>query len=111
LFFKCKFVKYSWSGLNMEATRSQFESLTSATAVVQWKRPEHDILKINSGGAYRRETSDGGWGFVIRDHAGNVICAGAGRENHLLDAFQSEVLPCMAGIPAASHLGMVHVMA
>ncbi|OEL34526.1 hypothetical protein BAE44_0004455 [Dichanthelium oligosanthes] len=35
----------------------------------------------------------------------------AGWGNYLLDAFQSEVLACMAGITAASHLGMVHVIA
>ena len=35
-------------------------------------RPIEDVLKINCDGAYRNETSSGGWGFVIRDRDGPV---------------------------------------
>jgi hypothetical protein len=35
---------------------------------------------------------------MIRDHEGQVIKAGVGRCDYLLDAFHAEVLACKAGI-------------
>lgn len=67
-------------------------------------------LKINSDGAYIAETGEGGWGFVIRDSEGEVILSSAGRISYLLDAFQAEVVACLAGARAANALGMGHVV-
>ena len=69
-------------------------------------RPIEDVLKINCDGAYRSETSSGGWGFVIRDRDGQVVQAGAGQCTHLLDALHAELLACLAGVRVAGELGM-----
>jgi hypothetical protein len=76
----------------------------------RWSRPADDSFKINSDGSYSPESGDGGWGYVIRDHDGTVIKAGAGRCSYLLDAFHSEVVGCKAGIRAAEELGMSKVV-
>uniref|UniRef100_K4ALI8 RNase H type-1 domain-containing protein n=1 Tax=Setaria italica TaxID=4555 RepID=K4ALI8_SETIT len=76
-----------------------------------WSRPIEDTLKINSDGAYNGSTSDGGWGYAIRDSSGEVIRAGAGRVPYLMDAFHAQVLACLAGIKAAGDRGTMNVEA
>jgi hypothetical protein len=75
------------------------------------RRPARDVYKINIDGSYSPTDGGGGWGFVIRDSEGQVITAGAGRCDFLLDAFHSEVLAYKAGIQAARELGMAHIEA
>jgi hypothetical protein len=41
----------------------------------RWSRPPADTLKISSDGAYCAASGTGGWGYVIRDEEGSVICA------------------------------------
>jgi len=36
------------------------------------------LLKINSDGALVSDTLTGRWGFIIRDHSGEAVVAGAG---------------------------------
>jgi hypothetical protein len=43
-------------------------------------------------------TKKGGWGFVIRDFAGDVIHAGAGVVLYAMDALHTEVLGCLAAL-------------
>ncbi|RLN28963.1 hypothetical protein C2845_PM05G15270 [Panicum miliaceum] len=76
----------------------------------KWERPGKDVLKINCDGAFRSETSVGGWGFVIRDSAGLVIRSGAGSCLHLMDALHAELLACLAGVRAAGEMGMSNVI-
>jgi hypothetical protein len=84
--------------------------VSAARRMRRWVRPTEDVLKINSDGAYRSETSTGGWGFVIRDCDGQVIKAGAGQCPHLLEALHAELLACLAGVRAAGELGMSKVI-
>ncbi|RLM65074.1 hypothetical protein C2845_PM16G01240 [Panicum miliaceum] len=72
----------------------------------RWKKPGAGVLKINSEGAYTASTGKGGWGFVIRDDQGDVVKAGAGHCQHLLDAFHAEMIACLMGIRAAIALGI-----
>lgn len=53
------------------------------------------VLKINCDASFKKETGKGGWGFVIRDSDGDVVCAGKGRLSHLMDSFQAEVVACL----------------
>jgi hypothetical protein len=53
---------------------------------------------------------EGGWGFVIRDDQGAVIRAGAGKQDHLLLAFHSELLGCAAGLKRAAEMGIARVV-
>lgn len=69
-----------------------------------------NVLKINCDEAYRSETSTGGWGFVIRDEAGQVIRSRAGSCSHMLDALHAELLACLARVRTARELGMSNVI-
>jgi hypothetical protein len=53
-------------------------------------------LKQNTDGAFDPLRKDGGGGFIIRDDQGHAVCSGAGREEHLLDAFHAELKGCLA---------------
>ena len=63
-------------------------------------------MKINSDGAYSGNTGEGGWGVVIRDEEGEVVEAAAGKSIRLMDAFQSEVEACLAGVMLAEEMGV-----
>jgi len=62
----------------------------------RWRKPGEGELKLNTDGAFDSSRRDGGWGFVIRDEQGRAVCSGAGREDHLLDAFHAELKGCLA---------------
>lgn len=66
-------------------------------------------MKINCDASFRRETGDGGWGFIIRDEDGDMISAGRGRLSHILDPFQAEVVACLQGLQAAIDLAISRV--
>lgn len=72
----------------------------------QWKRPIQGEIKINSDGAFFSSSGDGGWGFVLRDETGAVVKAGAGREDHLQDAFHAELMGCVSGLRTAAAVGI-----
>lgn len=56
------------------------------TQVAQnWTPPSEDTLKINVDGSARADNSNGGWGFIIRDHMGDAIAAGAGNLPHFMN--------------------------
>ena len=76
----------------------------------RWCKPPNDTVKINSDGAFLVETGEGGWGYVIRDGDGDVLCAGAGNLTRLKDALQSEVRACLHGAKAAAEHGMGRVI-
>ncbi|RLN13422.1 hypothetical protein C2845_PM09G23260 [Panicum miliaceum] len=57
-----------------------------------------DQMKINTDGAFSQLSGDGGWGFVIRDEAGEVLKAGAGRIPYVSDAFHAEVIACLGQV-------------
>lgn len=52
----------------------------------------------------------GGWGYIIRDWDGNVFAAGQGQIDHLLDAFQAEIIACVRGVQRAIELGIGNVV-
>jgi len=75
-----------------------------------WRKPAEGIVKINCDASFWTVNSAGGWGYIIRDWAGNVISAGRDHLPHLLDAFQAEVVASMQGIQAAIDLGISRVV-
>ncbi|RLN31080.1 hypothetical protein C2845_PM05G15540 [Panicum miliaceum] len=70
-----------------------------------WSKPTGETLKINSDGAFDPVTKKGGWGFIIRDAAGDVVHAGAGAVQYAMDALHVEVLACLAAVRAAGDRG------
>lgn len=91
-------------------TMGEKERHSLARQKERWKKPSTGVLKINSDGAFRASTGTGGWGFVIRDDQGDVVKAGAGHCQHLLDAFHVEMIACLMGIRAAAELGISNVI-
>jgi hypothetical protein len=61
---------------------------------------------VNADGAFSAGTGDGGWGYVIRDEAGVLISAGAGRIRYIQDALHAEVVACTQGVKAAAEKGI-----
>ena len=76
----------------------------------KWQRPDQDIYKINCDGSFHADTAVGGWGYVIRNDAGEVVLAGAGHCSHLMDALHAELLACQEGIKKAAEQGMWKVI-
>uniref|UniRef100_A0A8I6X063 RNase H type-1 domain-containing protein n=1 Tax=Hordeum vulgare subsp. vulgare TaxID=112509 RepID=A0A8I6X063_HORVV len=79
-------------------------------AVTGWTKPEVGILKINSDGSYNKDTLTGGWGYIIRDHEGDVVVTAAGRLHHVNDALQAEAEACIRAIYKAQELGIGNVV-
>lgn len=72
----------------------------------RWCKPNEGILKINCDAAFCERGRNGGWGYVIRDADGDVVSAGRGRLDHVIDSFQAEVIACLQGLQAAVELGI-----
>ena len=75
----------------------------------RWQKPRTGELKLNIDGAFNCDKHDGGWGFILRDDQGRVVSSGAGREDFLLDAFQAELLGCLAGLQEVARMGISHI--
>jgi ribonuclease HI len=69
----------------------------------KWKVPREDVYKINCDGAFILWINKAGWGFVIRDHTGMAIAAGAGSANFLMRA-------CLKGMECAAGLRMRRII-
>ena len=76
----------------------------------QWTKPPDNYVKINFDGAFDAKSGLGGWGYVIRDQAGNFIAAGAGNSVHLRDPLHSESVACLATIEGADRIGANRVI-
>lgn len=74
-----------------------------------WRKPEEGWLKLNCDGAFSEVPSTGGWGFVVRDHLGDVRGSGAGSLHNVASAVQAEVAACAAALEAAACWGMTNV--
>lgn len=58
----------------------------------KWSRPPVGFVKINVDSGFIEERAQGSWGYIIRDDVGEVLPAGAGRLNHVLEAWQAAKL-------------------
>lgn len=70
------------------------------------------ILQINVDGSMKENPTHGGWGFMIRDHAGRPVGAGAGHMQYVSDPLYAEATACLQSLYAAQGWGMsrVHVL-
>jgi ribonuclease HI len=66
-----------------------------------WKKPDRDVLKVNIDGAFNADPLSGGWGFVVRDHDGVDVAAGAGPMQFPQNAIHAEAEACIQGLTAA----------
>ena len=51
-----------------------------------------------------KETGHVAWGFIIRDHAGDHVVAGAGNAGVVLDALMTEAVSCLKALEMAAYL-------
>jgi ribonuclease HI len=77
--------------------------------IVQWSKPEGEWLKINTDGSFMQATREGGWGFVVRDSAGEVRGSGVGYLANTTSAAHAEAEACTQALQAAATWGMVNV--
>ncbi|KAE8767904.1 Elongation factor 1-alpha [Hordeum vulgare] len=89
----------------------QIYSLPKAGQTPQrWRPPPDDMIKINTDGSFVPGQEGSGWGVIARDAAGEVVAARPGRQDHVHDAFASEVYALAHAISFAAELGLVRVI-
>jgi hypothetical protein len=76
----------------------------------RWTLPPPECLKINLDGAFKQETKVGAWGFVVRDHEGSAVLAGAGNLGPVHNALLAETMACKQALEAAEHFGISQVI-
>jgi len=84
--------------------------VSTGSRTATWKRPNQGWVKVNSDGVFSENTGEGGWGVVIRDEEGEVVEAAAGKLTRLMDAFQSEVEACLAGVMLVGERGFGRIV-
>uniref|UniRef100_I1QCR8 Reverse transcriptase zinc-binding domain-containing protein n=1 Tax=Oryza glaberrima TaxID=4538 RepID=I1QCR8_ORYGL len=72
----------------------------------KWVPPVDGRLKLNFDGAFRAANKSGCYGFLVRDHLGCAVLAGAGCLEHVHDAVAAEAEACLAGLQAAFSHGI-----
>lgn len=55
---------------------------------VNWSLPNSDFVQINFDEAFLENKKSGAWDFVVRDHKGQVVLAGAGSLDKVHDALR-----------------------
>jgi hypothetical protein len=88
----------------------KFEWQCSCLAFKKKKKPVNDTMKINSDGAFSKESNSGARGFIIRDKDGDAMCSGRGKIERVLDPFHAELRAAVEGVRAALQLGMGHIL-
>ena len=81
------------------------EKQTRLKVKMRWTRPPEGVLKLNRDASFKEETASGSWGFLIRDHDGDVVLAGRGEIDYTLSVFQAEQVACLHGVQEAMNLG------
>jgi ribonuclease HI len=72
----------------------------------KWSKPPPGFLKLNYDASFIPSSLSGSWGFLIRDCDGDVVMAGKGKIDHLLNAFHAELIACLQGIQTTVDLGI-----
>jgi hypothetical protein len=80
------------------------------TCATRWTSPPPDTWKMNVDAACWAKEMDGAWGFVIRDHQGSAVLAGAGRLAVVCDALCAESHACIEALQVAADHGMQRVI-
>lgn len=77
--------------------------------VPKWKLGDQEYIKITFDGSYIEEGAFGGWGAVMRDHAGDVQVCAAGHLNYLQNSLHAEVSAAGRALQIASEKGTCRV--
>ncbi|CAO1940684.1 unnamed protein product, partial [Urochloa humidicola] len=115
--YRCLFRgKTSWLGIQIRKAwkdavhAGKLPSASASSGKPKWRAPPEDVYKINCDGAFIPGSNKAGWGFVIRNHFGKVVAAGAGPANFVLSAQHAEAIACLKGLEQAAVMGMSRVI-
>ncbi|XP_073355462.1 uncharacterized protein [Aegilops tauschii subsp. strangulata] len=87
-----------------------FRTSKKKQAESKWAPPGEGILKINVDGAYTPGETFAAWGAVVRDEAGDVLLARAGRKEQINDPFGAEVAAMSEAVAMAADIGALRVV-
>lgn len=76
---------------------------------LRWDRPKPGFVKVNFDAAFKQDSGDGAYGYVLRSDTGDVIAAGAGKLMYIKCALQAEAEACLAAIEGAGNMGIHRV--
>ena len=76
----------------------------------RWEPPPEDVYKINTDGAFRAVTNQGGWGFVVRNRVGDFLEGGCGNLRRVASSFQVEALAVLHSVVRVSQLGISRII-
>ena len=68
------------------------------------------MYKINTDGAFRAVTNQGGWGFVVRNRVGDFLEGGCGNLRRVASSFQAEALAVLHSVVRVSQLGISRII-
>jgi len=74
----------------VDTLHTQDRPIKRKSGISCWVLPITDVLKINFDRAFLKVEKKGVWGFIVRDHTGASVVAGAGRINVVHDALSAE---------------------
>ncbi|KAJ8423472.1 hypothetical protein Cgig2_013515 [Carnegiea gigantea] len=74
-----------------------------------WSPPPESCVKLNFDGG-QAGTSGWGWGFVIRNHMGNVLLAGLKHGHGFVGALVKEARSCLYGLKCAFNAGFKRII-
>ncbi|XP_056856670.1 uncharacterized protein LOC130506077 [Raphanus sativus] len=73
-----------------EVKEKEVKEPTAPKPEVKWKPPAERYLKCNSDAAWLKEERSGGAGWILRDHRGRLIWAGAKKLAEVRSAIEAE---------------------
>jgi ribonuclease HI len=74
-----------------------------------WKPPDENFLKINFDAGFRKTDGMGTCGFVVRDHLGEAVLAGAANVKPVRDALSAEAMGCLFALESVEAVGISRI--
>jgi ribonuclease HI len=74
-----------------------------------WKPPDENSLKINFDAGFRKKDGVRTCGFVVRDHLGEAVLAGAMKVKPIRDALSAEAVACLFVLESTEAVGISRI--
>jgi hypothetical protein len=78
--------------------------------ITRWEAPPQGTYKISTDAAFSAATSQGGWGYVVRDDEGSYLDGDCGKLSRVASPLQGEALAALFALERASNLGMSRII-
>lgn len=96
----------AWFAHNIQVHFSQWGSKDRGLPTARsgrdqkWEKPAENHIKVNCDAAFDSDTSNSGWGCVLRDSEGDVVTVSRGRVEVLMNPMHGELIACIHGVQA-----------